>query len=245
MPGREYEVLQAIKREDINLMDAQIKFNDIIKKSILNSDAFTSVSILEIFFGTLASFLVGLFIYYVYKKTFRSVVYSHNFNVTLVLMTMITSLVIMTISTNIVLSLGMVGALSIVRFRTALKDPLDIVFLFWAIAAGIAIGASVYPVAIFGSIFIALAVFILSKKKWKDVTYLLVLHYDEKAYEEIRAQLVKFDYELKSKIVRNNWTELTLKLKLKVDNTAFIHKLSAIDGVKDVSLVQFSGDYAA
>ncbi|WP_057762402.1 DUF4956 domain-containing protein [Cytobacillus praedii] len=226
-------------------MSDRINFDDIIKKSILNADTFTSVSILEIFFGTLASFIVGLFIYYVYKKTFRSVVYSHNFNVTLVLMTMITSLVIMTISTNIVLSLGMVGALSIVRFRTALKDPLDIVFLFWAITAGIAIGANVYPVAIFGSIFISIAVFILSKKKWKDDTYLIVIHYDEKAYEEIKAQLVKFNYDLKSKIVRNNWTELTLKIKLKVDNTAFVHKLSNIEGVKDVSLVQYSGDYAS
>ncbi|TCJ02765.1 DUF4956 domain-containing protein [Cytobacillus praedii] len=226
-------------------MSDRINFDDIIKKSILNADTFTSVSILEIFFGTLASFIVGLFIYYVYKKTFRSVVYSHNFNVTLVLMTMITSLVIMTISTNIVLSLGMVGALSIVRFRTALKDPLDIVFLFWAITAGIAIGANVYPVAIFGSIFITIAVFILSKKKWKDETYLIVIHYDEKAYEEIKAQLVKFNYDLKSKIVRNNWTELTLKIKLKVDNTAFVHKLSNIEGVKDVSLVQYSGDYAS
>lgn len=226
-------------------MSDRLNFDDIIKKSILNSDTFTSVSILEIFFGTLASFIVGLFIYYVYKKTFRSVVYSHNFNVTLVLMTMITSLVIMTISTNIVLSLGMVGALSIVRFRTALKDPLDIVFLFWAITAGIAIGANVYPVAIFGSIFISLAVFFLSKKKWKDETYLLVIHYDEKAYEEIKAQLVKYNYDLKSKIVRNNWTELTLKIKLKVDNTAFVHKLSNLDGVKDVSLVQYSGDYAS
>lgn len=226
-------------------MSDRLNFDDIIKKSILNSDTFTSVSILEIFFGTLASFIVGLFIYYVYKKTFRSVVYSHNFNVTLVLMTMITSLVIMTISTNIVLSLGMVGALSIVRFRTALKDPLDIVFLFWAITAGIAIGANVYPVAIFGSVFISIAVFFLSKKKWKDETYLLVIHYDEKAYEEIKAQLVKFNYDLKSKIVRNNWTELTLKIKLKVDNTAFVHKLSNLDGVKDVSLVQYSGDYAS
>lgn len=226
-------------------MDERINFNDIIKNSFLNSDTFTSVSILEIFIGTIASFLIGLFIYFVYKKTFRGVVYSHNFNVTLVLMTMITSLVIMTISTNIVLSLGMVGALSIVRFRTALKDPLDIVFLFWAISVGIAVGASIYAVAIFGSIFVAIAVFILSKKKWKDVTYLLVLHYDEKAYDEIKLQLVKFNYELKSKIVRNNLTELTLKIKLKVDNTAFVHKLSNIDGVKDVSLVQYSGDYAA
>lgn len=226
-------------------MSDRINFDDIIKKSILNSDTYTSVSVLEIFFGTLASFIVGLFIYYVYKKTFRSVVYSHNFNVTLVLMTMITSLVIMTISTNIVLSLGMVGALSIVRFRTALKDPLDIVFLFWAITAGIAIGANVYPVAIFGSIFISIAVFFLSKKKWKDETYLLVIHYDEMAYDEIKAQLVKFNYDLKSKIVRNNWTELTLKIKLKVDNTAFVHKLSNLEGVKDVSLVQYSGDYAS
>ncbi|MEC2075700.1 DUF4956 domain-containing protein [Metabacillus fastidiosus] len=226
-------------------MDDQITFDSIIKKSILNSDLFTSVSIIDIFLGTFTAFLIGLFIYYVYKKTFQGVVYSHNFNITLVLMTMITSLVIMTISTNIVLSLGMVGALSIVRFRTAIKDPLDIVFMFWAISVGIAVGAGIYPVAIFGSLFIALAVYILSKKKWKDITYLLIIHYEEKAEEEIKNQLVKFNYDLKSKIIRNNWTELTLKVKLKVDNTAFVHKLSEIEGVKDVSLVQYNGDYAA
>lgn len=226
-------------------MNSQFNFNDIIKKSILNADMFTSVTVLEVFLGMLISFIIGLFIYYVYKKTFRSVVYSHSFNVTLVLMTMITTLVIMTISTNIVLSLGMVGALSIVRFRTALKDPLDIVFIFWAISVGIAVGAGVYPVAILGSVFVSVAVLILSKKKWKDVTYLLILHYDEKANEEIKTQLVKFNYELKSKVVRKNLTEMTLKIKLKVDNTAFMHKLSSIDGVKDVSLVQYNGDYAS
>ncbi|MED4403393.1 DUF4956 domain-containing protein [Metabacillus fastidiosus] len=226
-------------------MDDQITFDSIIKKSILNSDLFTSVSIIDIFLGTFTAFFIGLFIYYVYKKTFQGVVYSHNFNITLVLMTMITSLVIMTISTNIVLSLGMVGALSIVRFRTAIKDPLDIVFMFWSISVGIAVGAGIYPVAIFGSLFIALAVYILSKKKWKDITYLLIIHYEEKAEQEIKNQLVKFNYDLKSKIIRNNWIELTLKVKLKVDNTAFVHKLSEIEGVKDVSLVQYNGDYAA
>lgn len=226
-------------------MSDRINFNDIIKKSFLNMDSFNSVTILEIFFGTFASFLVGLFIYYVYKKSFRSVVYSHNFNVTLVLMTMITSLVIMTISTNIVLSLGMVGALSIVRFRTAIKDPLDIVFLFWAIASGIAIGAGIYPVAMIGSIFVALAVLFLSKNKWKDTTYLLIIHYDETANDQVKAHLVRLKYELKSKVVRNNITELTVKIKLKVDNTAFVHKISSVEGVKDVSLVQYSGDYAS
>ncbi|MDX8366094.1 DUF4956 domain-containing protein [Cytobacillus sp. IB215665] len=226
-------------------MEGQFNFNDILKNSVLKLDSFGNVSIMTILIGIVCSTLLGLFIYFVYLKTFKSVVYSNNFNVTLVLMTMITSLVIMTISTNIVLSLGMVGALSIVRFRTAIKDPLDIVFMFWAITCGIAIGAGVYTVAIFGSLFVAIVVYVLSKKKWKHVTYLLVVHYDEQANDLIKEQLNKLNYSLKSKIVRKQRTELTVKIKLKVDNTSFVHKLASIDGVGDVSLVQYSGDYAS
>src|SRR5690606_10888418 len=137
-------------------MNDVLNFDDIVKKSVLNLDVFKSVSYIDMLFGFLCSFAIGMFIYWIYRRCFRGVVYSYNYNVSFVLMTMITALIIRTISTNIVLSLGMVGALSIVRFRTAVKDPLDIVYMFWAISAGIASGAAMYPLAIFGSLIIGL-----------------------------------------------------------------------------------------
>jgi uncharacterized membrane protein YhiD involved in acid resistance len=207
-------------------------------------EAFTSIGIIDILLSLLVSLVLGLFIYWVYKKTFMGVVYSHNFNITLVLMTLITSIIIMTISTNVVLSLGMVGALSIVRFRTAIKDPLDIVFMFWAISVGIASGAKIYSVSIIGSLFVGIVIFVLTRKKMAGNTYLLVIRYDVKAYYEIKQQLKKLKHVVKSKIVRQDITELTLEIKLKVDNTAFINGLSEIDGVEDVSLVHYNGDYA-
>jgi uncharacterized membrane protein YhiD involved in acid resistance len=222
----------------------QFNFDNIIKKSFLNMEAFTSIGIIDILLSLLVSLALGLFIYWVYKKTFMGVVYSHNFNITLVLMTLITSMIIMTISTNVVLSLGMVGALSIVRFRTAIKDPLDIVFMFWAISVGIASGAKIYSVSIIGSLFVGLVIFILTRKKLAGNTYLLVIRYDVRAYYEIKQQLKKLKHVVKSKIVRQDITELTLEIKLKVDNTAFINSLSEIDGVEDVSLVHYNGDYA-
>ena len=226
------------------VMDTQINFNDVIKKSFLEAN-FTKLPFENILFGMVLAFLIGLFIFYIYKKTFRGVVYSHNFNVTLILMTMITALIIMTISTNIVLSLGMVGALSIVRFRTAIKDPLDVVFMFWAISGGITIGAGVYSLAVFGSLTIGLVVYVMSQKKGKDSIYLLVIHHEESATDDVKYQLGKLKYSLKSKIVRNDITELTVEVKIKGDNTAFVHKLSEVNGVKDVSLINYNGDYAA
>jgi uncharacterized membrane protein YhiD involved in acid resistance len=225
-------------------VDNQYNFDNIIKKSFLNVDAFANIQILDILLSLLVSLVLGLFIYWVYKKTFMGVVYSHNFNITLVLMTLITSIIIMTISTNVVLSLGMVGALSIVRFRTAIKDPLDIVFMFWAISVGISSGAKIYSVSIIGSLFVGLVIFLLTRTKKSSNTYLLVIHYDIKAYYEIKQQLKKFKHVVKAKIVRQDSTELTVEIKLKVDNTAFINNLSAIDGVEDVSLVHYNGDYA-
>jgi uncharacterized membrane protein YhiD involved in acid resistance len=222
----------------------QYKFNDIIKNSFLKIDLFASIPIVDIIVTLLISLLIGMFIYWVYKKTYRGVVFSHNYNMSLVLMTIITSLIIMTISTNIVLSLGMVGALSIVRFRTAIKDPLDIVYMFWAISAGIAAGARVYAIALIGSLFVGLVLFFLTKSKSSNYTYILVIRYDIQAYYQIKQQIKKMNYFVKSKIVRHDITELTIEMKLKVDNTSFVNTLSAIEGVKDVSLVHYNGDYA-
>ncbi len=226
-------------------MENQVNFNDIIKKDFLKLDLFGKLPIETIIIGLLMAFIIGMFIFFVYKKTFRGVIYSHNFNVTLVLMTMITTLIIMTISTNVVLSLGMVGALSIVRFRTAIKDPLDVIYMFWAISVGITTGAGIYLLSTLGSLLIGLVIFMMTRKKGKDFIFLLVIHYEEMATDSVKYQLGKLKHSLKSKIVRNNLTELTVELRIKGDNTAFVHQLSEVEGVQDVALIHYNGDYAS
>lgn len=225
-------------------MGDNLNFDNIIKKSVLNLEAFRNISYIDVFLGLLCAFIIGMFIFWVYKKAFRGVVYSYNYNVSFVLMTMITALVIMTISTNIVLSLGMVGALSIVRFRNAVKDPLDIVYMFWALAAGIASGAKLYPIALFGSVLIGVTLLWLSRRKIREQPFLLIIRHTEEAANEVREQLRKLPYRLKSKTVRKDFTELTVELRLRDDNTAFLHSISDIHGVQDASLINYSGDYA-
>lgn len=219
-------------------------FNDIIKKSFLNEYMFGNLAVIDILLGLLTAFMAGAFIYGIYKYSYKGVLYSPSFNLTLLLMTMITALVIMTISTNVILSLGMVGALSIVRFRTAIKDPLDIVFMFWAIAAGISSGAGLYLLTLLGAIIIGLVIVVLSRKKHTDTIYLLVIHYKEEANDEVKRELQKLDYTLKSKVVRKDLIEQTAEIRLKIDNTSFMNRLGDIKGVQDVSLVQYNGDYA-
>ncbi|GIP33759.1 DUF4956 domain-containing protein [Paenibacillus sp. J2TS4] len=225
-------------------MDQHMNFSDFFKKSVLQLEAFNKVSWVDIFWGLLTSFLIGMFIYWIYRKCFRGVVYSHSYNVTFVLMTMITTLIIMTISTNIVLSLGMVGALSIVRFRTAVKDPMDIVYMFWAISVGIANGAQIYPISIIGSLAVGIVIFWLSRRKIKDSPYLLIIKYEEKAQDDVLVRLRKQHYVLKSKTVNKHLTEMTVETRLRDDNTAFVNELSNIAGVQDVMLVSYNGDYA-
>jgi len=222
----------------------ELNFSDIIKKSVLDLSAFQQESVLEIVIELAIAFAIGMFIYWTYHRTFRGVVYSHNYNVTFVIMTMLTTLIIMTISTNIVLSLAVVGPLSIVRFRTAVKDPLDIMYMFWAISAGIATGADMYTIAIVGSLAVSAVLFFLSRRKGKDAPYLVIIQYEEQASEPVKIALRKLNYVLKSKTVRKNITEMTVEIRLKEENTAFVNEMSAIDGVKDVVLVSYNGDYA-
>ncbi|MFJ7825495.1 DUF4956 domain-containing protein [Psychrobacillus sp. NPDC096623] len=225
-------------------MDETVNFQDVFKKSVLHLEAFRAVSYIDIFLGLICSFAIGMIIFYVYKKFFRGVVYSYNYNASFVLMTMITTLIIMTISTNIILSLGMVGALSIVRFRTAVKDPLDIVYMFWAIAAGIATGAKMYPLALIGSLAFGITLAWLSRKKIKQQTYLLIIRHTDEATDEIRVQLRKLNTTLKSKTIRNGYTEQTVEVNLKDDNTSFMRIMDQTDGVESCSLVNYTGDYA-
>lgn len=225
-------------------MDEVLSFQDIIKKSILHLEAFRSVSYIDMILGLLCSFAIGMFIYWIYRKTFRGVVYSYNYNVSFVLMSMLTALIIMTISTNIVLSLGMVGALSIVRFRTAVKDPLDIVYMFWALTAGIASGAKMYPLALGGSLVIGLVIIWMSKRKVTEQAYLMIVRHTEEATDALRVELRKLNSKLKSKTVRKGFTEITVEVMLRDDNTAFVQAISELEGVSDVSLINYTGDYA-
>ena len=149
-------------------------FNDIFKSSFLEKAS--SFSILDMVIALALAFAIGLFIFLVYKKTFRGVMYSENFGVSLLAMTLITTLIILAVTSNVVLSLGMVGALSIVRFRSAIKEPLDIAFVFWSISVGIVLGAGLIPLAIFGSVFIGIILLVFINKKSSDNPYILIVN---------------------------------------------------------------------
>lgn len=224
-------------------MDGVLNFKDIFKRSLLDSNLFSAVNLSDILTGLVITLLLSIFIFVIYKSTYSGVIYSHNFNVSLVLMSLITSLIIMTISSNLVLSLGMVGALSIVRFRTAVKDPIDIVFMFWSISLGITTGARLYLVAIIGSIFIGIIAILLLRYKNTNNIFMLIIHYNDEATDYIFKQLSKLDYVLKSKTVSLDTIELTLEVKLIGIDTSFVEDISEIEGVKDVSLVSYNGNF--
>ncbi len=221
-----------------------MNFSDIFKSSFLEN--ITSVSILDMVIALALAFCLGLFIFMVYKKTFSGVMYSSNFGVTLISLTMITTLVILAVTSNVVLSLGMVGALSIVRFRTAIKEPLDIAFLFWSIAVGIVLAAGMIPLAVFGSVFIGIVLLVFVNKKSYSHPYILVLQCENHASEQQAKGLVAQYVNrmvVKSKSVQRNLVELNLEVRLKDDNTDFVNTLSTMKGVQSAVLVSYNGDY--
>lgn len=221
-------------------------FRDIFKSSFLTSANMNTFSILDTLIALGLAFILGLFIYLIYKKTYNGVMYSAAFGVSLLAMSMITTLVILAVTANIVLSLGMVGALSIVRFRTAIKEPMDIAFLFWAIAAGIVLGAGLIPLAIIGSIFIGLVLLGFSNKKTIGVTpYILVVSCSFMAESEVR-NVIKSDtrkYLLKSKTVTRKGIELTYEVRIKDSGAYIVNQLLTIEGVATASLVSYNGEY--
>lgn len=191
------------------------------------------------------SLLLGLGIFLVYRKCFIGVVYDHSFNISLVVMTILTAVIIVTISSNIMLSLGMVGALSIVRYRTAVKSPLDLMFMFWSITTGIAAGAGYYYIAWIAFLFVTLIFAVLRGVRQRRETYMLILNYASQTdiEEEVRRTLHPFRSKVRSKVVRGDATELTVELLLKDDNLNLVNTLSSIEGVNDVTLVQYRGSY--
>ncbi len=219
-------------------------FQDIFKSSFLEN--ITSVSILDMLLALLLSFGLGMFIFLVYKKTFSGVMFSSSFGVTLVALTMITTVVILAVTSNVVLSLGMVGALSIVRFRTAIKEPLDIAFLFWSIAVGIVLAAGMIPLAVIGSVVIGVLLLALVNRKAYHNPYIVVLTCDGHGSELAARTFLERQTErciLKSKTVQKGMVELNLEIRLKDDNTDFVNALSDIEGVGSAVLVSYNGEY--
>ncbi|EFI66253.1 MULTISPECIES: DUF4956 domain-containing protein [Lysinibacillus] len=224
-----------------------IKFSDIFKSNFLEKT--TSFSLIDSIIGLVVAFFIGLFIYAVYKKTFNGVIYSHSFNISLLIMTMATALVIMGISSNVLLSLGMVGALSIVRFRTPIKDPMDLVYIFWAIVSGILCGAGFIPLVIIGAILIGLVLLIFVNKITVENPYLLIVKFEEElANAEIEriiaAQTKKFALKSKS-IMQQNEIETTYEIRVKQNDAKLMDELTKVAGVKSAIMLSYDGNFTA
>ncbi len=219
-------------------------FSDIFKSNFLSN--INSFSTVDVLLALGLSFVLGLFIFIIYKKTYSGVMYSDSFGVSLIAMSMVTSLVIIAVTSNVVLSLGMVGALSIVRFRTAIKEPMDIAFLFWSIAVGIVLGAGLISLAIIGSVIIGVIIVIFSTRKIGDIPYILVINASAETSEEELLEIIKENAKksiLKSKSVNKSGKEYTFEIRLKEEDTGFINTLSELNGIEDAVLVTYNGEY--
>ena len=219
-------------------------FSDIFKSSFLENVA--AVSVLDMVLAMALAFAIGLFIFLIYKKTYAGVMYSSSFGVTLVALTMITTLVILAVTSNVVLSLGMVGALSIVRFRTAIKEPMDIAFLFWSIAAGIVLAAGMIPLAVFGSILIGVILLVFANRKESADPFILVLRLNGQEAEKAAGEFLKEQTKrlaVKSKTVRKDDIEVNYEVRLKDEDTSFVNALTDMPGVTSAVLVSFNGEY--
>ena len=221
-----------------------MRFNDIFKSNFLEN--MSSVSIFDTVLALFLAFGIGLFIFFIYKKTFSGVMYSSGFGVTLIALTMITTLVILAVTSNVVLSLGMVGALSIVRFRTPIKEPLDIAFLFWSIAVGIVLAAGMIPLAVIGSAVIGVVLFIFVNRKTHVNPYIVIVNCDTHQSGQEAELFLRSNTDrcvVKSKSAQNGAVELNMEIRLKEDNTDFIDILSGLPGVRSAVLVSYNGDY--
>ena len=221
-----------------------MSFQDIFKSSFLEN--VTEFSLLDTCIGLAVALLVGLFIFMIYKKTLTGVLYSDGFALTIVGLSLVTTLVIMAVTSNVVLSLGMVGALSIVRFRTAIKEPVEIVFLFWSLAVGIVIGAGMIPLAIIDSAIIGVILLLFANRKIRKQPYILVVSCKDEAAEqritEILAKAVEY-YTVKSKTVNAAGIEFTAELRTKDAETAFVNRITELEGVGNATLVSYNGEY--
>lgn len=221
-----------------------MNFKDIFKSSFIEN--ISSISLLDMLLVLVLAFGIGVFIFLVYKKTYSGVMYSSSFGTTLIALTMITSTVILAVTSNVVLSLGMVGALSIVRFRTAIKEPLDIAFLFWSIGAGIVLAAGMIPLAVIGSVVIGIILLIFANRKSHTHPYIAVITCDGYESEKAAVAYLKENTAkcvVKSKSAEEGVVELNLEVRLNSEDTDFVNVLSAMKGVSRAVLVSYNGDY--
>ena len=221
---------------------------DLIKKSVLELDmfknSFTPEKILQMVIALGVALLMGLVICFIYNRFFRGVVYNRSFAVTLVGMTVLTCMVTLAISTNVVLSLGMVGALSIVRYRTAVKDPMDLLYMFWAITTGIAVGANMFALVLIAAIVMILVLLIFSRRSSKGQVYIVVLHYaGDLVGDNIVRAMGNTRFRVKSKTLRGESAEMAMGVFCKTQSMVFLEKLRAVEGVEDVTLIQYDGEY--
>jgi uncharacterized membrane protein YhiD involved in acid resistance len=217
---------------------------DVIKKSILNSENYTSFDVGKITLTLLIAVLLGVIIYMIYKKFYAGVIYSRSFAVTLVGMTVMTAMITLAISTNVVISLGMVGALSIVRFRTAIKDPMDLLYLFWAISSGITVGAGMYVLALIVALIMYVLIWIFYARQNRDQIYMAVIHYTgDNTGDAILRELHKTKFYIKSRTFRGSNTELAVEVNVKNNNLFFEEKIRNLENVQDITLIQYNGEY--
>lgn len=223
-----------------------MNFNDIFKNSFLENTV--QFSVVDTLISLVLAYALGMFIYFIYKKTYQGVVFSRSFGVSLIALTMISTFIILAVTSNVVLSLGMVGALSIVRFRTAIKDPLDVVYLFWAVGVGIVLGACMYPLAVIGSLIVGLILLVFVRAKTPDCDFILVVECKDDAAEKKAAELIGASvkkFAVKSKTVARGYIEVTYEIRLNANDTEFVNKVSASEGVDKAVLVSYNGDYMA
>ena len=241
-----------------------MSFNDIFKSSFLEN--VSEFSVLDTVLGLAVSLVIGLFIFLIYKKTLTGVMYSSGFALTLVGLSLVTTLVIMAVTSNVVLSLGMVGALSIIRFRTAIKEPVEIVFLFWSLAVGIVVGAGLLPLAVIGSALIGVILLLfanrkvrndrgdrqypvhlrVANRKVRNDPYILVLNCTDETAEHAALDVLKKDTEyaiVKSKTITTAGIELTAELRGKNASTDFVNAIAHLPGVGSATLVSYNGEY--
>ena len=210
----------------------------------MSSQTLTGDVMLQIILAMAASLILGLFIYKIYQIYFGGVVFSRSFATTLVGMTVLTCMLTLAISTNIVISLGMVGALSIVRYRTAIKEPMDLLYLFWSISVGITLGANMYILAISGSVLLVILIHILYHRQKNGMIYIMVVHYEgELTGDEVLRTMKKMKYQMKSKTLSGDITEMILEVFCRTDSTVFLENIKNIEQVKDVTLIQYNGEY--
>lgn len=221
-----------------------MNFIDVIKKSVVNQFTGT-ISVQSILLSLITAFMISVFIIWIYKKTYTGVVYSKSFSLSILMLALVTTLIIQTISSNIALSLGMVGALSIVRFRTAVKEPVDTGFMFWAITAGIMAGANLYLASIIGSLMLGILYYICYMMGLKmNSKYLVIVKYDDSVEDDIKNILSKLKkYKLKSKSKSKNNVEMTFEVELNDGTQKLVDKISKIDGVQNCSLISYQNDF--